>query len=339
MNPTVSVIMAAYNGASLIAETIAALRGQTFADWELIVVDDRSTDDTVRVLRAIDDPRIRLIESEANGGPVVARNRAFAEAGGRYTAALDQDDICLPERFAKEVAYLDAHPEVALVSTAARVLYEGREEPGHWPRGLTPGLIDWLMLIQNPIVWSSVMFRTDAARRLDPFERPEMRYVEDFDFYTRIRTHGLLAQIDEELLLYREHSSGASNVFNTVMRDHAEALLGGHAPDIAPLLVRHVMARDPVPNGETLRRLFAGIARLRDGFCGDAHTLALVDREISRLWWRLCRAGVRSGRIALHQALAARPDTVSLGEGSPADLVVSQMIGGVRALRRGLGRA
>ena len=335
---TVSVIMAVYNGAKLLPETIASLQAQTHDDWELIAVDDCSKDDSVALLRSYDDPRIRVIESAANGGPVVARNASFAQARGRYSVGLDQDDICLPERFAKQVAFLDAHPEVVLVSTAARVLEDGREGTGPWQRGLTPGLIDWLILIQNPFVWSTVMFRTDAARRLDPFERPEMRYVEDFDFYHRIRAHGLLAQIDEELLVYRVHEGGASNRYEMTMWAHAEALLSQHAPDIAPLLVRHVMGGEPVPDGATLDRLFAGIARLRVGFEGDTRTLALADREISRLWWRLCRAGVRSGRIALHQALAGRPEAVALADGNPADLVFSQLIGGVRAARRGIGR-
>ena len=334
--PTVSVIMAVYNGAALLPETIASLQAQSFGDWELIAVDDCSKDNSVEILKGFGDSRIRVIESTQNGGPVVARNRAFAEARGSYVAALDQDDICLSERFAKQLAFLDTNSHVVLVSTATRILCDGKESAGQWLRPLTPRLIDWLMLVQNPIVWSSVMFRAQAARELIPFERPEMRYVEDFDFYHRIREHGALAQIDEELLLYRVHAGGASNVFNGMMREHAEALLSQHAPDIAPLLVSHVMARDPVPDGATLERLFRGIARLRDGFEGDARTLALVDREISRLWWRLCRAGVRSGRIALHQALAGRPAAVPLADANPADLVVSQMIGGVRAVKRGL---
>lgn len=344
--PTVSVIMAAYNGAALLGETLESLRAQRFEDWELVAVDDCSKDDSVAVLRGFGDPRVRVIVSETNGGPVMARNRAFAEARGRYIAALDQDDLCLPERFAKQVAFLDANPETVLVSTAAKLLEDGKVTSGQWVRPLTPGLIDWLMLVQNPIVWSSVMFRADAARRLDPFERPAMRYVEDFDLYHRLREFGRLAQIDEELMLYRVHPGGASNQFNATMRDHAESLLierhhawlSERAPLVAGLLVRHVMAREPVPDEPTLRRLFRGIAVLREAFGerpdADAGTLALVDREISRLWWRLCRAGVRSGRIALPLALAGRPRAVSLGEGKVGDLLVSQAIGGVRALRR-----
>ena len=347
--PTVSVIMAVYNGAGLVGETVDSLLAQSFVDWELVAVDDCSKDDSVAVLEAFGDPRIRVVRAGTNGGPVLARNRAFAEARGRYIAALDQDDICLPERFARQVAYLDTHSDTVLVSSAACVLSEGRVRPGGWIRPLTPGLIDWLMLVQNPIVWSSVMFRAEAARRLDPFERPEMRYVEDFDLYHRLRAFGRIAQIDEELLQYRVHAGGASQVYATTMRAHASKLLterhaarmGRDDPGIAPLVVRHCMEGAPVPDGATLARLFEGIALLRADFGRRGHddaTLALVDREISRLWWRVCRAAVRSGTLPLRQALAARPKAVALGEGQAAALMVSQVIGGVRALRRGVAR-
>lgn len=343
--PVLSVVMATYNGAALLPETLASLQAQTFTDWELVAVDDGSRDDTVAVLRGFGDPRIRVIESAVNGGPVVARNRAFAEARGRYIAGLDQDDLCLPDRFARQVAWLDAHPETVLVSTATDCLVDGKVRAGQWLRPLTPGLIDWLMLVQNPLVWSSVAFRADAARRLDPFERPECRYVEDFDLYHRLRGFGRIDQIDTVLTRYRVHAGGASQVFNTMMTAHAEALLrerhaallGAAAPDIAGLLVRHVMAKAPVADRAELRRLFDGIAVLRGHFGAqgqDPETLALVDREISRLWWRLCRAGVRSGRLPLRHAVAARPAGVALGEAPAADLVVSGAIGAVRAMRR-----
>ncbi|MBC9032459.1 glycosyltransferase [Sphingomonas sp. JC676] len=350
-DPTVSIIMATYNGAALLPETLASLRAQTLADWELIAVDDGSRDETVQVLRDFADPRVRVIVSETNHGPVIARNRAFAEARGRYIAGLDQDDIALPERFARQVAFLDAHDEAVLVSTAADFLIEGAVEPGNWPRPMPPALIDWLILIRNPLVWSSVMFRADAAHRLDPLERPELRYVEDFDLYHRLRPFGRLTQIDEVLTLYRCHALGASQVYNGIMRAHGEklltdrhhALLGEASADFAALLVRHVMACEPVSDRHALERLFAGIAALRADFeKGGTYSsteLAWVDREISRLWWRMCRAGIRSGTLRLHHALADRPSAVALGDGKPADLMVSQLIGGMRAIRRGLARS
>lgn len=341
--PTVSVVMAAYKGASLIGETIASLQAQTMADWELVVVDDCSPDETAVVIERVDDPRIRLIRAETNGGPVVARNLAFAAARGRYIAALDQDDIAAPERFAKQVAFLDANPATVLVATAAVLLCDGKLRPGAWTRPLTPALIDWQMQVRNPMVWSSVMFRADVARQLTPFERPEMRYVEDFDLYHRLRAFGPFACIDEELTQYRVHAGGASQVFSDTMWAHAKKLLaevhrdlmGAEAEDFARLLVAHVMVRDPVPDRDTLNRLFDGIARVyavsAERFGWDADARVQIDHEISQLWWHAARAGLRRGTLGLRCAVQNRPAMVSLAA-KPDDLGISRLIGRVRAI-------
>src|SRR3546814_6420949 len=123
--PIVSVIMAAYNGAALLPETLASLQAQTFGDFELIVVDDRSPDDTLALLHGWSDHRIHVIAAAENQGPVKARNRPFAHARGRYLAALDQDDICLPDRFARSGAHLAAHPETELVVRTAGTVCGG----------------------------------------------------------------------------------------------------------------------------------------------------------------------------------------------------------------------
>lgn len=346
MTPRVSVIMAAYNGAAWLPDTLASLYAQTLTDWELVVVDDRSTDATLTLLRACGDARVRVIESVANGGPVVARNRAFAEARGRYIAALDQDDIALPERLAQQVAWLDTAPDTVLVASATDQLVAGRRVP--WPaaRALSPDLIDWQMLVCNPIVWSSVMFRAEAARRLSPFERPDYRYVEDFDLYHRLRPFGRIAQIDAVLTLYRQHPEGASRRHADVMRANAErllrerqaALLGAPDAELAALVQRHVMAREAVPDAATLRRLFDGIGRLRAAFLKTrgAAAAAPVEQAVGELWWRVCRASIRAGTLTLRRAVAARRAPVPLAQAP--DLVTSQIIGGVRAMRRGLVR-
>ena len=99
--PAVSVVIPAYNGAALIGETLASLSAQTLTDWEAIVVDDVSSDDTRAVVAAFPDPRVRLVCNEVNGGPVRTRNRGVAEARGRCVAGLDQDDICLPDQIGR----------------------------------------------------------------------------------------------------------------------------------------------------------------------------------------------------------------------------------------------
>jgi glycosyltransferase involved in cell wall biosynthesis len=342
--PTVSVVMAVYNGAAHLPETLKSLQAQTLTDWELIAVDDCSRDDGVAVLERFGDSRIRVIRSPENGGPVVARNRAFAEVRGRYVAGLDQDDLSLPERFAKQVAFLDRYPDTVLVSTAADLLVDGKRQPGQWPRPLSRARIDWLMLIRNPIAWSSVMFHADAARRLDPFERPERRYVEDFDLYQRLRAHGRIDQIDDVLMLYRVHAGGASQVYTATMIAHAEdvlrdrhrALLGEGAPDIARLLVHHVMDGAPVPDRATLDLLFDTLTSLRDALLAQ-HNYSEAERnymngELASLWWRLIRTAVRAGTLGLHHSLTPGRPRPALRQFP--DLLASQAIGAARRLKR-----
>ncbi len=348
MTPAISVIMAAYNGAALVGETIASLRAQTFRDWELLVVDDCSTDDTLAVLRAIEDPRITVIASGTNQGPVHARNRAIASARGRYITALDQDDLCMPHRMARQAAFLDANPKVALVAAAALLLQADKAEPWPGERHLSPAMIDWLLLTQNPLVWSTAMFRADAARRLDPFTRPELRYAEDFDLYRRIRAFGTIARIDEPLLEYRCHPGGASQKYRGMMQTSAAkvlaeryaAIFGDAAQANAVLVARYLMAREPVADLETLGLLSRILGRLHARFVAEA-TLTprdriQVDGEYARLWWMLARPALRQGHVGLIEALGIRPDVVRIDPTDP-DLILSPLIGGARALVRSLG--
>ncbi|MES2057690.1 MAG: glycosyltransferase family 2 protein [Pseudomonadota bacterium] len=345
--PAVSVIMAAYNGAALVGETIASLQAQTLGDFEIVVVDDRSTDDTLAILRGIDDPRLRVIESPINQGPVRARNRAMAEARGRYIAGLDQDDLCRPERLAKQVAYLEAHPDTVLLGTAAAALEDGRvSATGHAPAS-TPLLIEWLLRIENPLVWSSVMVRADTVRQLSPFTRPAMLYAEDFDLYHRLAKLGRIARLDEELLVYRRHGGGASQCFIDTMRANAALVLaeahatlfGDDAHEVARLMVQHIMGQEPVPHRVALLQLGTALARLQEDFLAhrlvDAESLTLIRWETARRWSRVGRAALRTGTIGLGDAMAVRPDHLGLGHAGVEELIMSRLIGGARsAIRR-----
>lgn len=348
MTPAISVVMAAYNGASLVGETIASLRAQTRSDWELIVVDDCSTDGTLALLRAIDDPRITVIASDKNQGPVHARNRAFASARGHYIAALDQDDLCMPDRLERQAAYLDANPQVALVASAALLLEEGKADLWPGEKHLSPAMIDWLLLTQNPLVWSTAMFRADAARGLTPFTRPELRYAEDFDLYNRIRAFGTVARIDEPLLQYRCHPGGASQKYRDLMQASAArvlaqrytAIFGADAQANATLVAQHLMGREPAPDLETFGKLSRILGKLHAHFVVttalDAQARIQVDGEYARLWWLLARPALRQGHIGLRDVLSARPNVVHL-DSAGSDLVVSPLIGRARAFARSLG--
>ena len=317
--PVVSVVMAAYNGARLIEQTLASVARQTMPDYEVIVVDDCSSDDTRAVVARWHDPRVRLVALAQNGGPVRARNHALLHARGRYIAALDQDDLCHPERFARQVAFMDAHPQVALAGTATQVLTDAGIAPSRHGAVTTPASIGWLLRFSNPLVWSSVMMRASAARALDPFTRPDMLYAEDFDLYHRISVLGQVARIDQPLVTYRSHAGGCSQRYEDVMLNSAERVLaeslrdtfGGMAPSAARLFVRHLMHGDPVPDGETLGRLAALLDHARLRYLAtaraDARDRRLIARETRRVWAQVVRAGLRHGTIGLRDAIAAGP--------------------------------
>ncbi|WP_017671789.1 glycosyltransferase family A protein [Blastomonas sp. AAP53] len=344
-SPVVSVIMPAYNGAGLIGETIQSVLAQSFEDFELVIVDDCSTDTTWDVLQGYRDPRIRCLRAPVNGGPVQARNLAFSQARGRYIVGLDQDDLCTPDRFAQQVAFLDAHPDFALVASACRLLRDGREQDWSGMRLFTPDAIDWLLMLCNPLAWSSVMFRAEAARRLVPFERQEVLYAEDFDFYHRIRKHGRIARIDTPLLVYRCHPEGASKKYEDamcasaarVLGDHYGAIFGERAQACGALVGKHLMHGLPVPDLSTLRQVADIMATLHRQFLQrctpDAASRRIIDREYARLWWTLVRPALRWRIVSLRDVLPLRPACVPLALTQP-DWLVSPLVGIVRGVMR-----
>ena len=341
-DPVVSIVMATYNGAAMLPPTLASISAQTFGDFELLIVDDCSTDATRDLVAAWPDARIRLIPLAVNGGPVIARNRAVAEARGRYVAGLDHDDLCRPERLARQVAYLDAHPGVVLVGANADNLYGDTLRAPTYAPITTPALVTWLSWIENPLVWSSVMMRGEAARALTPFTRPALLYAEDFDLYHRLQPHGALARIDDVLLSYRQHAGGLSKRHATTMYESATrvlaethgAVLGERAWPIAALLVRHNMGKMPVPDRATLVLLGEAIAELQAAFLArhscDAADRRLIRWETALRWARIGRAALRTGQVGLRDVLAVRPDHLGLGYAGMDALLWSAAVGRVR---------
>ena len=345
-DPAISVVMPAYNGEALIGATLESLAAQTFGDFEVVVVDDCSHDGTRALIRGWPDPRVRLIAMQENGGPVLARNRGVADARGRYIAALDQDDLCRPDRFARQVAYLDANPEILLVGTATEALYGTRVVPMDYPARTTPMLLAWLLRIENPLVWSSVMIRGSAARALVPFSRPEVTYAEDFDLYQRISQLGPIARLDDRLLLYRQHDGGVSKRFvdtmqtnaTRVLADRLRSELGEPSDHLARLLILYNMGRRAVPDRATLVELGRGITRLYQRFVAthplDPEDDALIRAEITIRWRRICRAAIRQGTLTLGDIAASAQPPLLTAETVP--LIASAAIGAARRARQTL---
>ena len=345
--PRVSVLMTTYNGAATIGASINSVLSQSFRDFEFLIVDDGSTDDTPAILGRIHDPRLRVLRTGSTGGIVAARNHGFAAALGRYIAPLDHDDLSDTGRLAREVAFLDANPDVVLVATEIRIERDGRVTAPHHPNVGDALALRWLLLIDNPITWSSVMFRADAVRRLGSFLRPDFELADDFDFYHRLLGAGDLARLNEVLTTYRFHAGNASvaraealnaNAARVLCRAYAP-WLGDAAAAAAELVIRHLSDRQPVPDAATLDRIGRILERLVEAFC-TAHDLSPAERRrigglAGEAWWRTARGGIRRGVRGMFGRYRARKALTADFCPSVVDLAASAAIGGVRAALEG----
>jgi glycosyltransferase involved in cell wall biosynthesis len=342
----VSVLMTTWNGAGFIGASIASVLGQSFSEFELIVVDDGSTDATARVLAGIGDRRLRVVRQAVNGGVVAARNAGFAVARGQYVAALDHDDLSHPERLARQVAYLDVHPGVVLVATEIEIEAAGRRRAPDHAAGGEPALMRWLLHVDNPLTWSSVMFRADAVRGLGVFVRPAFELADDFDLYHRLLGVGEIARLDEVLTVYRWHARNTTygredalnaNAVKVLVAAYAP-LLGEDAADAATLMIRHLSDRKPVRDAATLGRLGLYLARLLAGFCAahgvDAGQRAELEAVTGTIWWRCVRAAGRAGAPRLLRAYRAQPGLAAAFRPSHVDVAISALVGLARGMRQ-----
>ena len=159
-DPVVSVVITVHNGLPHIAEAVDSVLGLDFDGFEVVVIDDGSTDGTAELLTRREQERLRVVR-RAHEGRAAALNRGLQLAKGRYVAILDADDIALPGRLSAPVRFLDEHPDVAVVGAAVQPYVGSTRRPRRLPR--SDLVIRWSFLFRNPIFHSSATFRRDAA--------------------------------------------------------------------------------------------------------------------------------------------------------------------------------
>ena len=343
--PRVSVLLTTRNGAALLGETLASVLAQSFADFEVVVVDDASTDATPALLAAIRDPRVRVLRTPRRLGVAAARNFGLPACRGAYIAAQDHDDISRPGRLAAQAAWLDRHSATVLVGSRVLISEAGRLRPTDHLPGATPALMRWMLHVDNPLTWSSVMLRADAVRSLERFMRREWEPADDFDLYHRLLALGDIDRLDDELCIYRWHGANASHTLADRMLAAAGGVLarayrpffGDAAEAAAGLVVRHLSERRPAPDAATLAALGRVLERVLAGFlettAADHASRSLIEAHAARAWWLAARAAVRAGSptAMLHWRRASFRRAF---HPAVADAAASFAIGAVRALRQ-----
>jgi glycosyltransferase involved in cell wall biosynthesis len=215
--PKLSVITACYNAEKYLSVSVQSVLSQTFQDFELIIIDDGSTDSSKSVLEAyINHPNIAVIFNKYNEGVAYCRNKALQYATGEYIAVQDADDVSLPNRFEKQVQFLNDHPEVTVVGSHALKISSSGTEIGSMaypPKTTEQAFFVIKHFKLNPIIDPSSMFRKDPILKIGAYRLdPELRTAQDFDLWCRLLNEGhQLYNFQEPLIKYRENPLGVTH--------------------------------------------------------------------------------------------------------------------------------
>jgi len=213
--PAVSVILPAYNCEKFIGKAIQSVLQQTLSDFELIIINDGSSDKTEFAILAFADPRIVYLKNETNSGLIFSLNKGIEIARGKYMARMDADDICMPSRLAKQMEYLDKHSETTMVASTISFIDTAGNDKGNWPldrKAISPNFIRTKMPFENCIAHPSIMIRAAILKKLK--YDPRQVNIEDYDLWLRLLSRGhVIDKINEPLLLYRIHDESITNLY------------------------------------------------------------------------------------------------------------------------------
>lgn len=280
MTPKLTVLLAVHNGERWLAGALESVLRQTWEDFELLVVDDGSRDRSVEIVASYRDERIRLLRAEEHRGLAAALNRGLAHASAELVARQDADDVSDPRRFERQLTFLDAHPDVALLGTWYRRIDASGRQVATRRLPCDASLLRLALLFYCPFVHTSIMMRGAVARELGGYDEA-VRYAEDFELWSRIARRAPVANLPEALVGMRVHETSMTST----MADLAAVEL----PRICVENVRWVLARGG--GGDTT--------------AVDAHrlwsTLALPREDVAR---RDGRGEVRSAAGRLLDAFA-----------------------------------
>ena len=307
--PTVSVLMAVYNGEAFLRETVESVLAQTSADFEFVIVDDASTDGTAAILDAFEDQRLVRLRNDRNLHLHPSLRRGLEVCRGRYVARIDADDLCEPSRLAEQVAFLDGQSGLAGCATwtteidAAGGVIGSFDTPGH------PDFVRWAMTVKSVLYHPTLMLRRDVLLAAGSYaNEPHKSPADDYQMLTHLLAAGHdLAVLERPLVRYRRTPGNMSNAHagaqrafgDRFCRDYVAALLGRPVDLAAVRDMRRILLWDAEPPADWGRGL-ALLRRVADRCLRDAAEEAKplirdeIDRHLTRHYDLLLRDDPKS---------------------------------------------
>lgn len=206
-SPTVSVILPVFNAASTVGAAITSVLRQSFDDFELLAVNDGSTDETADVLRKFDDPRLRVLDRGENRGLISTLNEALSHARGEYVARQDADDESMPDRLERQVAAFAANPSLGVVGGSLRLRSDHGVDAGTWSYPQAAAGARWQVLFKTPTPHSAVMYRRRLTIDNGGYSENH-KYAEDFELWSRLVLVTEFANLPQPLVWYTLSADG-----------------------------------------------------------------------------------------------------------------------------------
>lgn len=199
--PKLSVVMSVHNGEKFLKEAIVSILNQTFTDFEFIIIDDGSIDNSKKIIEDFDDKRIKLI-SRKNKGLTVSLNEGLNLARGEYIARMDTDDISHPRRFETQINFLDKNPKICLCGTWAKMIDKNGNEIGEYKTPVNSKEIRRGIFWHNPFIHSSIMIRRKTLNKVGGYNE-KYKTAQDYELWSRLVPKYQTANLPEFLLKYR----------------------------------------------------------------------------------------------------------------------------------------
>lgn len=298
MHPTVTVLIPVYNAKQHLHQAIESILAQTYSNFELLIMDDGSTDNSTEIIKSFDDKRIRYHISPINNGIEQTLNDGIRKAKGTYIARMDADDISHPDRLRQQVFYMEANPKTGVLGTAIRKLKNNRTG-----KIITPPQSDRAirveLLFHNPISHPSVMLRKSSiAETLYPVNTP---YAEDYSFWVVLSLTTHFANLSVPLHYYRVHDQQITQNKQNISRQSKIRILDRYLNILYPFLNskdRHnclnaILACNHQPLQQTCKWLEKiAAANMKNG----ALDQTLLMKQLGKKWFDCCRKSREKSR-------------------------------------------
>jgi glycosyltransferase involved in cell wall biosynthesis len=229
----ISVILPIYNAEKYLSDAINSILNQNYTDFEVLAIDDGSTDASLEILKSFNDPRITIIQNNENLGLIRTLNRGLDLAQGKYIARMDADDISLPTRFEKQVNLLDNNPDIGVCSSWLEFFGDSNEKI-KFP--IEHDEIYFRFLLGVQVGHANSMIRRDLIEKLNIRYNPQFPHSEDTNLWVNLMPHTHFANIPEILYRYRKYNEQVTQLYSTIVRNSFQRSINLHFKNILELL-------------------------------------------------------------------------------------------------------